>query len=205
MPDAKDVPVWRIAASAFQRDAGRLRRYRKDAARFELLYAAAALCGEASEVADAWDAWVRGGSARECHDVLLELGDVFWYLASVADHLDSRLGDPPSAKTPDPNGGTDPPESAATSVLLALLSRTGALANGVKKVARASEPLSPLETRNLSRLLDEAIRAAWAAVVAASDRMRLPPRAVLADILGGSLVKMQARRNASDGLSGNNS
>jgi NTP pyrophosphatase (non-canonical NTP hydrolase) len=65
--------------------------------RNELLHLVLGLVGESGEVAEKFKKWVRDADSDEARidraDVAKELGDVLWYLAVLADHLDLSLDD----------------------------------------------------------------------------------------------------------------
>ena len=82
----------------YQRDAGLTRVYRRND--MNILYPILGLCGESGEVAEAMKKAMRDRGAT--HDVaslspedrnhiLLELGDVLWYVAEIASVLDEDL------------------------------------------------------------------------------------------------------------------
>ncbi|GIL28009.1 nucleoside triphosphate pyrophosphohydrolase family protein [Actinocatenispora comari] len=61
----------------------------------ELLHLVLGLVGESGEVAEKFKKWVRDADSDEARidraDIAKELGDVLWYLAVLADHLDLSL------------------------------------------------------------------------------------------------------------------
>lgn len=61
----------------------------------ELLHLVLGLVGESGEVAEKFKKWVRDADSDEARidraDIAKELGDVLWYLAVLADHLDMSL------------------------------------------------------------------------------------------------------------------
>jgi NTP pyrophosphatase (non-canonical NTP hydrolase) len=63
--------------------------------RNELLHLVLGLVGESGEVAEKFKKWVRDADSDEARidraDIAKELGDVLWYLAVLADHLDLSL------------------------------------------------------------------------------------------------------------------
>jgi NTP pyrophosphatase (non-canonical NTP hydrolase) len=63
----------------------------------ELLHLVLGLVGESGEVAEKFKKWVRDADSDEARidraDIAKELGDVLWYLAVLADHLDLSLDD----------------------------------------------------------------------------------------------------------------
>jgi NTP pyrophosphatase (non-canonical NTP hydrolase) len=65
--------------------------------RNELLHLVLGLVGESGEVAEKFKKWVRDADSDEARidraDIAKELGDVLWYLAVLADHLDLSLDD----------------------------------------------------------------------------------------------------------------
>jgi NTP pyrophosphatase (non-canonical NTP hydrolase) len=65
--------------------------------RNELLHLVLGLVGESGEVAEKFKKWVRDFDSDESRidraDIAKELGDVLWYLAVLADHLDLSLDD----------------------------------------------------------------------------------------------------------------
>ncbi|MEV0841829.1 nucleoside triphosphate pyrophosphohydrolase family protein [Actinocatenispora sera] len=63
----------------------------------ELLHLVLGLVGESGEVAEKFKKWVRDADSDESRidraDIAMELGDVLWYLAVLADYLDLSLDD----------------------------------------------------------------------------------------------------------------
>jgi NTP pyrophosphatase (non-canonical NTP hydrolase) len=61
------------------------------------IYPILALCGEAGELANEYKKIMRAGRSQptgvELHRMLLELGDILWYLNAVAVDLGSSLSD----------------------------------------------------------------------------------------------------------------
>ena len=59
----------------------------------KIVYPALGLCGEAGEVADKIKKTIRGDSTLEqaTGDIAMELGDVLWYVAALADDLGATL------------------------------------------------------------------------------------------------------------------
>ena len=62
---------------------------------YKVVYPALGLCGEAGEVADKIKKTIRGDStlAQATGDIAMELGDVLWYVATLADDLGVELED----------------------------------------------------------------------------------------------------------------
>lgn len=58
-----------------------------------LEYLALGLVGEAGEVAGKVKKVLRGDGALDANVLCAELGDVMWYIAQMADHLDLDLSD----------------------------------------------------------------------------------------------------------------
>ena len=54
---------------------------------YKIVYPALGLAGEAGEVADKVKKIIRDGKTDSHHDIALELGDVLWYVASLAHDL----------------------------------------------------------------------------------------------------------------------
>lgn len=61
----------------------------------KIVYPTLGLCGEAGEVADKIKKTIRGDSTLEqaTDDIAMELGDVLWYVATLADDLGIELED----------------------------------------------------------------------------------------------------------------
>lgn len=61
------------------------------------IYPALGLCGEAGEVAEKIKKALRDDEGRITHErreaLVLEMGDILWYLAALARELDLNLGD----------------------------------------------------------------------------------------------------------------
>ena len=62
---------------------------------YKVVYPALGLCGEAGEVADKIKKTIRGDSSLDevTGDIAMELGDVLWYVATLADDLGVDLED----------------------------------------------------------------------------------------------------------------
>lgn len=54
---------------------------------YKIVYPALGLAGEAGEVADKVKKIIRDGDTKSNHAIALELGDVLWYIASLAHDL----------------------------------------------------------------------------------------------------------------------
>ena len=62
---------------------------------YKVVYPALGLCGEAGEVADKIKKTIRGDSSLDevTGDIAMELGDVLWYVATLANDLGVELED----------------------------------------------------------------------------------------------------------------
>lgn len=84
---------------AYQR--GALRTAAPRDKRNELLHLVLGLVGESGEVAEKFKKWIRDQDSDEAlidrAAIAKELGDVLWYVAVLADHLDLSLDDIASA------------------------------------------------------------------------------------------------------------
>ena len=60
---------------------------------YKVVYPALGLAGEAGEVADKVKKIIRDGNTDYHHDIALELGDVLWYIASLANDLGYTMQD----------------------------------------------------------------------------------------------------------------
>lgn len=110
------------------------RRSFKDGVEMPLSLLALGLCGEAAEVAEATHPW-------RLNEVLLELGDCFWYAIAIAQHTDCAAGTTREAVQLSPDDGE------ATSHDLMIFA--GKAADRIKKSAWHGKPL------DLDALTDE--------------------------------------------------
>lgn len=60
---------------------------------YKIVYPALGLAGEAGEVADKVKKIIRDGNIDSNHAIALELGDVLWYIASLASDLGYTMQD----------------------------------------------------------------------------------------------------------------
>ena len=60
---------------------------------YKILYPALGLAGEAGEVADKVKKLIRDSKTDSNHAIALELGDVMWYIASLANDLGYSMQD----------------------------------------------------------------------------------------------------------------
>lgn len=58
-----------------------------------IMYPALGMCGESGEVAEKVKKWLRGDKELDKFELMKELGDVMWYIASLADDLGYTLQD----------------------------------------------------------------------------------------------------------------
>jgi len=56
-----------------------------------IIYPALGIAGEAGEIAEKVKKWMRGDKELDKAEVVKEIGDVMWYLASLADDLGYTL------------------------------------------------------------------------------------------------------------------
>lgn len=59
----------------------------------EIIYPALGLSGESGEVAEKVKKWLRGDKELDVAEVVKELGDIMWYVVSMADDLGSSLSE----------------------------------------------------------------------------------------------------------------
>jgi NTP pyrophosphatase (non-canonical NTP hydrolase) len=76
----------------FTADLARYPREQKDPAIIEAMYCALGLVGEAGEVSEKIKKWHRDGNLDQ-HSVVLELGDVLYYLTRLANAMGVTLED----------------------------------------------------------------------------------------------------------------
>lgn len=79
----------------YQRSLGKFISYPTDTAEAAINYCVLGLTGEAGEVAEKWKKVIRDNNGELSQEVrelmILELGDVLWYVARAADHLGVTL------------------------------------------------------------------------------------------------------------------
>lgn len=65
-----------------------MKRYPEKSA---IVYPALGMCGEAGEVAEKVKKWLRGDKELDKQELAKEVGDVMWYITSMADDLGYSL------------------------------------------------------------------------------------------------------------------
>lgn len=72
----------------YQADAVKTKLYPEEK---KIEYCSLGLCGESGEIAEKVKKWIRGDKELVTKDIVLELGDVLWYVACFAEDIGSSL------------------------------------------------------------------------------------------------------------------